>query len=73
MHESPRYAVSVCRGSWALGAAGMPEGKPAGSHWLAPAGAVYPIATDGPYQEIGRSARRRATAKQRSAPMGSSA
>lgn len=35
MHEGSRYTVSVCSGSWILGAAGVLKGKRAGSHWLA--------------------------------------
>lgn len=35
IHEGSRYTTSVCTGSWILGAAGVLEGKRAGSHWLA--------------------------------------
>jgi putative intracellular protease/amidase len=35
IHEGSRYTVSVCSGSWILGAAGILKGKRAGSHWLA--------------------------------------
>ena len=34
IHEGSRYTCSVCTGSWILGAAGVLEGKRAGSHWL---------------------------------------
>jgi len=34
IHESSRYTVSVCTGSWILGAAGVLEGKRAGCHWM---------------------------------------
>lgn len=34
IHEGSRYTVSVCTGSWILGAAGVLKGKRAGSHWL---------------------------------------
>ncbi len=34
MHEHSRYTVSVCTGSWILGAAGVLQGKRAGCHWL---------------------------------------
>lgn len=35
IHERSRYTVSVCTGSWILGAAGALRGKRAGCHWLA--------------------------------------
>lgn len=35
IHAGSRYTTSVCTGSWILGAAGVLEGKRAGSHWLA--------------------------------------
>ncbi len=34
IHEGSRYTVSVCTGSWILGAAGVLKGKRAGCHWL---------------------------------------
>ena len=34
IHEGSRYTVSVCTGSWILGAAGVLRGKRAGCHWL---------------------------------------
>jgi transcriptional regulator GlxA family with amidase domain len=34
IHEHSRYTVSVCTGSWILGAAGILKDKRAGSHWL---------------------------------------
>jgi putative intracellular protease/amidase len=34
IHENSRYTVSVCTGSWILGAAGVLKGKRAGCHWL---------------------------------------
>jgi transcriptional regulator GlxA family with amidase domain len=34
IHERSRYTVSVCTGSWILGAAGVLKGKRAGSHWM---------------------------------------
>jgi putative intracellular protease/amidase len=35
IHASSRYTISVCTGSWILGAAGLLKGKRAGCHWLA--------------------------------------
>ncbi len=35
IHETSRYTLSVCTGSWILGAAGVLKGKRAGSHWMA--------------------------------------
>jgi putative intracellular protease/amidase len=34
IHQNSRYTVSVCTGSWILGAAGILKGKRAGCHWL---------------------------------------
>jgi putative intracellular protease/amidase len=34
LHAGSRYTVSVCNGSWILGAAGVLEGKRAGCHWM---------------------------------------
>lgn len=34
IHETTRYTLSVCTGSWILGAAGVLAGKRAGCHWL---------------------------------------
>jgi putative intracellular protease/amidase len=34
IHETTRYTISVCTGSWILGKAGVLEGKRAGCHWL---------------------------------------
>jgi putative intracellular protease/amidase len=34
IHETSRYTLSVCTGSWILGAAGVLSGKRAGCHWL---------------------------------------
>ena len=34
IHETSRYTVSICTGSWILGAAGLLQGKRAGCHWL---------------------------------------
>ncbi len=34
IHETTRYTISVCTGSWILGKAGLLRGKRAGCHWL---------------------------------------
>ncbi len=34
IHQNSRYTVSVCTGSWILGAAGILKGKRSGCHWL---------------------------------------
>lgn len=34
IHETTRYTISVCTGSWILGKAGLLKGKRAGCHWM---------------------------------------